>query len=228
MPTETIIDPVTGRTTYEYTYTGSGDWRTILSATDHDTADAFSWARYTVTYRPQNVTTQVLESATSVMDDGSSFTFENLFVIAIGNIALDNGDRTTARDVAGRLDYVLEIYGNLVPHTGPIPQLSRALDYDPATGRLDYAVTRYRDGRVLSEDFDLRTGALDFSITTHADGRIVSQDHDPVRGGVDYEMTRHPDGRVVATDHDLADEHPWTTYTIAYDATGRIESVSVL
>lgn len=117
----------------------------------------------------------------------------------------------------GLLDYVLTIDPD--GHT-------LAEDYD-AAGRLDYVIEKWADGRQVASDYNPATGLLDYVITSHANGHTLAEDYDAA-GRLDYVIERWADGRMVATDYDLTGQHPWTTYTIAYNAAGQIENAYAL
>lgn len=122
----------------------------------------------------------------------------------------------------------MEITDRIVTPEGTIWDTAyRALDYDTATGHLDYAHIQYRDGREEATDFDSTTGLLDYRYITDPDGHSLSQDYDAA-GRLDYEVERWADGRMTVTVHDLLDQHGWSIYSIAYNAEGAIAAVTVL
>ena len=199
MPTFTTTDPVTGEVTYTYTTYDDTRPSLVMTATDFDTADESQWASYTLnygTYWP--VTETYLRSAETKYDDGSSFTFENIFHLMQSGPPRDMGDRTITTDTQGRVDYVYETYVPGAFLGQPVPEATRALDYDPVTGHLDYAVTTLWNGRVVAQDFDAATGKLD------------------------YELVTNPDGSYVAKDVDLLDQYSWSTYTLVVGADGKV------
>ncbi len=247
--TTTLYDPVTGAIDYTFTTDQVIGSTYVVTATDYDLDDAQPWASYTIrneTFGPGIV---VLKSAEARMDDGTGILLEKEYFGALGNIPVHYMDRWTTRDEQGRLDYMYETYERVAPH-GQIPDTSlRAFDYNPNTGKLDFVLIQYFDGHQLAVDYDPVTGQLDYALATGPDGRVLATDYNPATGLLDYVITRDPgghmiaedydasgrldyaieswaDGRKVATDYDLADQFPWTTFSVTYDAAGQVESWS--
>lgn len=223
MPTYTATDPTTGQITYILeTVDVLGSERTH-QATDFDTANEHPWASYAITYDLGGFNSDsYIASIVSILDGGSSFTFENITTRAIGNLPIDIGDRTTSKDALGRVDYVYETFNGITPHTGPVPETSRAVDWDTATGHMDYAVTVFRDGHVTSIDYNSTNGNADYAVTTFANRQVVAEDYDAVSGKLDYRVTTNPDGSFTATDFDLTDQYSWTTYTLVHGTDGKV------
>lgn len=251
MPTYQSFDPATGALTYTYATQQVPGTIRVITATDYDTEQAQPWSSYRLDYNLDGFGWYSLKAISAVFDDGSSFTFENLFTYTIGGGALDHGDRTTSRDTLGRVDHVHETYEAYpVPHSGMTEFDARSTDYDVTTGNRDYQVTSYRDGRVESIDFTAATGSkdyehtayrdghavstdydaagrADFIVTTYADGRRISQDIDPVTGRVDYQVAQDATGAHVDTDYDLSDVYSWNTYTVSYGPDGSVLNVAI-
>lgn len=200
----------------------------VVTTTDHDLVGAFAWQSYTVTPIMDPSGAVLLQSAEALLDDGRSVLFENAFFSVRGMFLMDHMDRWTGRDAEGRLDYIIETNTG-IPPAGPFWDTTfKALDYDPASGRLDYSFMRYlggqeqaidndittgqRDyvltrewnGRTVAEDFDSTTGLIDYRYATDPDGHSLSQDYDAA-GRLDYAVERWADGRMLVTDHDLLD-----------------------
>jgi hypothetical protein len=255
-------DPISGELDYTYTLAVRGDGiQYVVAATDHDLTGAFPWASYTIHWIGGGLSNIVVDHVEAAMDDGSTIRLDNTYFNALLGTPVNSVETWTTRDALGRLDHVLEVYlsptysdpraGFFDPVTFAPPESRRkALDYDPVTGELDYAIFEYRnrtetidydsttgqrdyavtqhaDGRVVAHDYDPRTGLLDYAVTTWADGTLLAEDYDAA-GRLDYAVERRPDGRLVATDYDLLDEHPWTTYAITYGGTGLIDNVTIL
>ena len=252
MTTVTVIDPDSGLVDYVYTTEplpgGLPGQTYVVTATDHDLADEQPWASYTIRneYYLNGV---VLDSIEAVMDDGSRVLFENDYFGSLG-FPTDYLDRWTLWDSQGRIDYMWESSTPNMHGATPETPTYRALDYDTATGNLDYSIIRYLDGRQVSTDYDSATGNADYVLTEYSDGRVVAQDYNSTTGLLDYVLTTQAngdrlaqdydaagrldyvvenlaDGRMVVTDYDLNDQHGWWSYSIAYDAAGRISSVTV-
>lgn len=291
-------EPGTGRLDYEFItdltiYNDSY----ILRATDRDLADEHPWQSYTVTHIAYELLVPVPKGIAMLMDDGSEVRLEKNYFGGRGNAPQHYQDRWTRWDAEGRLDWSEERTW-LAPGQTLGDATYRGLDYDPGSGRLDYSLIRYEDGREEAIDYDLATGNKDYVVTTfrggrmvaqdlnaatglldyvrtvEADGRTQDQDYDQAgrldyvlttsRGGqvvaqdwnaatglldymrtvdadghtldqdydqagsLDYVLERWADGRMLATDYDLENQHAWTSYSIAYDAAGRMGLVTVL
>ena len=220
MPTYTATDPATGQITYVIETEEFIGSERLRRATDLDTADEQPWASHAITYDIRSV--GYIESIVTVFDDNASFTFENITTASIGNLPIDIGDRTTSKDALGRVDYVYETYNGVVPHSGPVPEVSRAVDWNTATGQMDYAVTVFRDGHVTSIDYNSANGNADYAVTTLANGQVIAEDYDAVSGRLDYRVTTNPDGSFTATDFDLADQYAWNTLTLVHGTDGKV------
>jgi hypothetical protein len=246
--TTTIYDDVSGAVDAAYTVGPQGGlylWPPLVHAVDYDLRDEYPWARYEFRYELYNIGAQLALVAT-VMDDGSAYARQLSYFGAIGNHPIQFREVTTITAANGRPDYVLDVYRVIDFRAGPAPDyMSKALDYDPSIGRLDYSITVYRNGLqetvdydpasgnkdyaiitsrtgvVTAEDYDAATGLLDYVVTTYAPGHVLAQDYDAA-GRLDYAVEWFADGRYTATDHDLADEHPWSTFTVAYGASSDV------
>ncbi len=230
MSTTTIYDPVTGEVDYTYTTEEVSGSSYVQHATDYDLRDEHPWQSYTLSYINSTISgTGLLASAETLLDDGRTVLFENVFFGAVGNVLMDNGDRWTEKDAQGRTDFIYEDLGGLSHGMDRASMVdTRGLDYDTGTGKLDYALTTFFDGRVEAVDYSTVTGNPDYAVTTYANGRVVADDYDAILAQIDYRVTTEADGRRIATDYDLANEYAWDRFTITYNAEGGVESTSFL
>jgi hypothetical protein len=221
--TTTVTDDATGRVDIVVTLYDDPvlSLRVVLALTDYDLTNREAWTSYSETRSIRNQT-PVLERVEALMDDGSRYRRDLSYYGLLDGTPIQHRDTVTLTAANGAVDYVYEAVLSFDFRAQPVRDYtSKASDYDPATGLLDYVITRYRDGRVEAIDHDPRTGNRDYAVTTRTDGSILAEDYDSA-GRLDYVIEYRADGGRTATDYDLNDDFAWTTYTITYGASGDI------
>lgn len=136
-------------------------------ATDYDLTGAFDWSSVTVSYKrtgdPRRPT-EAIPNITIQYDDGHRVVTEQDYSPA--PLSLPGEARTFIYDIQGRLDYatVRDSFGN-----------RSDVDYEAATGRIDYLVQHLNDGRTIATDYDLADTQpwTTYSITYDALGNIT-------------------------------------------------------
>jgi len=226
-------DPATGRLAYETTTKtpAFGPLTYVAAVTDHDLDDVHPWTSFTIRTALDSLGAPTLRGTETVMGDGSTVVVVPVMEASgLGLRPYQNGQRATTTDAQGRLDYVLETHDQAIPAGGEdwaSASSLKALDYDPVTGQLDYAVIDHWSGLKERIDYDPATGLRQHQLSVLADGHTVAQDFD-VQGRLDYTVERWADGRMTATDYDQADTYSWTSFSIAYDPQGNISSTTLL
>ncbi|MDP3417101.1 hypothetical protein [Falsiroseomonas sp.] len=218
--TMVIRDPVTDEVDYSFTEVpgiyGSYLASYVATATDYDLTGAYPWASYTVERGPGGNSYSIINRVVAVMDDGSTVQRDFGYFYALGNTPRHYYDTFTATDSLGRLDSVTVIFQSTIPSYGHTTNFSyKALDYDTATGRLNYSYTTFRDGHTEAIQYDAATGNKDYAVATYLylptareelralyDGRVVAEDFDATTGLLDYAYIIWPDGRTLSQDYD--------------------------
>lgn len=227
----TVNDPVSGMPNYSYRSAplpGDSDYEFTAYLLDFDQRGEHPWANYEITRQGFGFGSIVLESVRISWDDGTSVFQEVDYFGALGNFPIRWSETYTRRDAQDRITSVTEFFDSVITPVGRSSAIRYSqTEFVAGTDRVDYSYVVFATGRIEAKDFNADTGLIDYAYTVFADGRTLAEDFDAT-GRLDYAIERWPDGRSVVTDYDLLDAHPWTSYAIAYAASGAIESVTVL
>ncbi|SHI54788.1 YD repeat-containing protein [Roseomonas rosea] len=95
-----------------------------------------------------------------------------------------------------------------------------AVDYNAGTGFADFSVTSFKDGRTTVLDYEGTTGRLAYRLETNSSGQYVATSYDLASGAADYVIQSNLDGRQVSTDYDVANTQDWASFSLSYKLTG--------
>lgn len=225
----TVFDEETGEIDFAYQTRDIDQYQppVVTYVLDYDQREEFPWLAYEVSWHI-NLWQVLLKSVAVTWDDGGTTIHEVGFRFSPGGTAVPFTNTYTERDGQGRTESVVVYFDNprSSDYWGSSVNYSQT-EYDVDTGNLNYTYVIHRSGLVEAKDFNADTGLIDYAYTEFTDGRTLAQDYDAL-GRLDYEVDRLADGRMVVTDYDLLDQHTWASYSIAYAASGAIESVTVL
>jgi YD repeat-containing protein len=219
-----------GRLDYEYiTDKYLYDSTYIVRATDWDLAERQPWTSYTITQAIFGLDSVMVASIEALMDDGSYTRLDKSYFGGLMNHPIHYQDRWSRWDAEGRLESTHETTW-LAPGRTLGDTTYQDLDYDRGTGRLDFSLIRYGDGREEAIDYDLATGSKDYVLTTYRGGQVVAQDWNPATGLLDYARTTDADGHTLDQDYDSAGRLDYTVERWAdghtldqdHDAAGRL------